>query len=68
LDAIEDSIEDASSQRSILRDEEQGSQKGGPQVVVEHMGIMQTNTVTVTSDVNRRSQGKARSWLGAPNE
>jgi hypothetical protein len=68
LDAIEDGIEDASSQRSILRDEEQGSQKGGPQVVVEHLGIMQTNTVTVTSDVNRRSQGKARSWLGAPNE
>jgi hypothetical protein len=68
LEPIEDGIEDASSQRSILRDEEHGSEKSKPQVDIKHKGIMQTNTVTVTSDVDSKSMHKGRSWLGAPKE
>ncbi|KAH7386900.1 hypothetical protein DE146DRAFT_186479 [Phaeosphaeria sp. MPI-PUGE-AT-0046c] len=66
LDAIEDGVEDGASQRSILRDVECGSEKGGIRVAeIEHKGIMQTSTVTVTSDVDERSE-KGKSWIGAP--
>lgn len=67
LDAIDDGVEDSASQRSILRDVECGSsEKDGIRVEeVEHKGIMQTSTITVTSDIDERSK-KGRSWVGAP--
>ncbi|KAL5114534.1 hypothetical protein ACEQ8H_007567 [Pleosporales sp. CAS-2024a] len=55
LDPIEDGIEDSSSERRILRDEEYAEEKGGAHVVIEHQGIMQTNTITVTSDSDDES-------------
>jgi hypothetical protein len=53
LDPIEDGIEEGSSQKSILKDEEKG--------------IVQTNTISITSDVDSRSR-KGRSWIGAPGQ
>lgn len=65
LDAIEDGVEDGASQRGILRDVGCGSEKGGVRVEeVEHKGILQTSTVTITSDVDARSK-KGKSWIGA---
>jgi hypothetical protein len=68
LDPIEDGIEDGSSQKSMLKDEEYGTEKTGVQIAeAEHRGIMQTNTITITSDVDSRER-KGRSWLGGPDQ
>ena len=67
LEPVEDSIEDASSQRSILRDEEHGMEKSIPRIVIEHCGIMQTNTVSVTSAVECHSTHAGGPLPGASN-
>jgi hypothetical protein len=69
LDPIEDGTEDGASQRGILRDEEQGSEKSGVRAEMEHKGIMQTNTVEVTSEmeVDGGEHRRRRSWLGPPS-
>jgi hypothetical protein len=61
LDPIDDGVEDGSSQKSIMKDEEHGIEN-----VRTYKGIMQTNTFAITSDVDSRSH-KGRSWLGAPS-
>lgn len=67
LDAIEDGVEDGASQRGILRDIECGSEKSGVMVEeLEHKGIMQTSTITVTRDIDEEERGrKGKSWVGA---
>ena len=67
-------IEDGASQRGVLQDEggllrveEQALGKDG-MVIVEHEGILQTNTITVTVEEDSKSQHTGRSWLGAPSE
>jgi hypothetical protein len=64
LEPIEDTLEDGASQRRILRDEEHGFQKGR---VVEHGGIMQTNTITVMVDEDHRAQNDRIPWSGKPS-
>jgi hypothetical protein len=64
LEPIDDTLEDGDSQRRILRDEEHGFEKGR---VVEHGGIMQTNTITVMVDEDHRPQNDGKPWLGAPS-
>jgi hypothetical protein len=67
-DNMEDGSGDGASQRSILRDEEVGLARNcrSGNGVVEHRGILQTSTVTVTVDEDDVSP-KGKSWLGAPS-
>lgn len=67
LDAIEDGVEDGASQKGILRDVECGSEKDVFRIEeVEHKGIMQTSTITVTRDIDDEERGrKGKSWVGA---
>jgi len=67
-------IEDGASQRGVLQDEggllrveEQALGKDGT-IIVEHDGILQTNTITVTVEEDSMAGHKGRSWLGAPSE
>jgi hypothetical protein len=66
-DEVEDGSGDGASQRSILRDEEMGRDRGlSGKASMEYNGILQTNTVSITFAADNASHRKGRSWLGAP--
>lgn len=66
LDPVEDSAEDDTSQRRILRDEEGGARrpsKATSTSAVQHDGILTTNTVTVTVAEEAKSPTNDMTWL-----
>lgn len=74
LEPIEDGSGDGASQRSILRDEEQGLSSATTTmmsdagvIIHEDVGILQTNTVTVTVTGDAGPRHNDRSWLGPPS-
>lgn len=66
LEPIEDGSGDNSSQRGILRDEEQGLSRSDTGIVIhEDDRILQTNTVSVTVEDDTYGH-QNRSWIGPP--